>query len=181
VVPQKEKAALLKRVLISKEGKETQSGGKTVPAMSQMSYYFRFYLSRAMESAGLADRYVDELAPWREMLKMGLSTWAEQPEPTRSDCHAWSASPNYDLLTVVAGIHPDAPGFARVRIEPHLGELDHLDASMPHAGGDIRVSYKRVGSGLSATVLLPDGLPGNLLWKGHSYALHGGEQQLQLP
>ena len=53
------------------------------------------------------------------MLNRGLTTWAETADPTRSDCHAWSASPNYDLLSIVAGIQPAAPGFKRVRIEPH--------------------------------------------------------------
>src|SRR6266851_3707029 len=33
--------------------------------------------------------------PWREMVSLGLTTWAEQPEPTCSDSHAWSAHPNY--------------------------------------------------------------------------------------
>lgn len=181
VAPPSERRAVLQRVLASQGDRSMQLDGKPIPPMSQMSYYFRFYLSRALESVGLADEYVDQLAPWREMLKLGLSTWAEQPEPTRSDCHAWSASPNYDLLTVVAGIHPDAPGFARVRIEPHLGSLTHLDASMPHAGGDIRVSYKRIGSGLSATIVLPEGLQGRLVWKGHEHALHAGTQEMRLP
>jgi hypothetical protein len=181
VAPPTERSAVLQRVLASHEDRETQFDDKTVPAMSQMSYYFRFYLSRALERAGLADRYVDELAPWYDMLKLGLSTWAEQPEPTRSDCHAWSASPNYDLLTVVAGIHPDAPGFASVRIEPHLGKLTHLNASMPHADGEIRVSYLRAEKGMAATIVLPKGLSGKLVWQGRSYPLHDGSQQLPLP
>ena len=57
------------------------------------------------------------------MLDLGLTTWAETPEPTRSDSHAWSAHPNYDLLTTVAGVEPATPGFATVRIQPHLGTL----------------------------------------------------------
>jgi alpha-L-rhamnosidase len=115
------------------------------------------------------------------MLKLGLTTWAEKPEPTRSDCHAWSASPNYDLLTVVAGIHPDSRGFARVRMEPHLGKLTHLDAAMPHDGGEIRVSYKRMEKDWQATITLPNSLSGRLVWQGHSYPLHGGVQQLSVP
>ena len=94
------------------------------------------------------------------MLRLGLSTWAENPEPTRSDCHAWSASPNYDLLTLVAGIRPDEPGFRKVRITPHLRGLHHLDASMPHAGGEIHTVYQLDRASWMATVTLPVGLSG---------------------
>ncbi len=50
-------------------------------------------------------------------------------------------APNYDLLTLVAGIRPDVPGFRKVRITPHLRGLHHLDASMPHFGGAIHTVY----------------------------------------
>jgi alpha-L-rhamnosidase len=181
VAPKAEQAGILRRVLASQEEKETALGGKAVPPMSAMSYYFRFYLSRALEHAGLADLYVDELTPWYDMLKLGLTTWAEKPEPTRSDCHAWSASPNYDLLTVVAGIHPDAPGFARVRIEPHLGKLHEIHAAMPHVGGDIETAYTSDGKGWVATITLPSGLDGTLVWQGQDLPLHAGRQTFRLP
>ena len=104
--------------------------------LTKASYYFRFYLSRALEKLGRGDQYLPQLEPWREMLELGLSTWAETPDDaSRSDCHAWSSHPNYDLLTIVAGIRPAAPGFRSVRIEPSLGTLDRFEASMPHARG----------------------------------------------
>jgi len=181
VVPKSQQATVLQRVLGSKQDATTIVDGKQVPATSQMTYYFRFYLARALEHAGLGDLYLNELTPWRNMLKMGLSTWAETPEPTRSDSHAWSASPNYDLLTIVAGIRPAAPGFARVDIEPHLGQLTHLEASMPHAGGDIHVSYRRVENSWQASIDLPKGLTGELLWSGKTYSLHEGSEEFHLP
>ena len=179
VAPKAEQAAILRRVMASTETGGTSFEGKPLPPVSQMSFYFRFYFARALVHAGLADEYLDQLGPWYNMLKMGLSTWAETPEPTRSDCHAWSASPNYDLLTVVAGIHPDAPGFRRVRIEPHLGKLDRLDATMPHTGGDIHVVYERSGGTLHATITLPEELSGEFVWNGKTMALHGGKQVVQ--
>ena len=180
VAPHAEQQAILKRVLASQEGKQTEAEGKPVPPMSAMSYYFRFYLSRALEHTGLADLYVSQLQPWYNMLKLGLSTWAEQPEPTRSDCHAWSAHPNYDLLTVVAGIHPAAPGFSKVRIEPHLGDLHEIKATMPHLKGRIVTEYVRKTTEWTATITLPDGLDGSLVWKGKEYPLHSGKQTLNL-
>lgn len=181
VAPHDQQQAILRRLLESKPGEPASFDGKPVPAMSEPSYYFRFYLSRALEHAGLADLYLGQLRPWYTMLDLGLSTWAETPEPTRSDCHAWSASPNYDLLTVVAGIRPAAAGFSKVLIEPHLEGLHHLDASMPHAGGAIRVVYTTEGDHWTATITLSPGLEGELSWKGHTWGLHPGTQSLSLP
>jgi hypothetical protein len=84
------------------------------------------------------------------------------------------------LLTLVAGIRPDAPGFKRVRIAPHLRGLHHLDASMPHSGGDIHTVYQLDGENWTATVTLPAGLSGELVWGTHQYPLHAGTQVLRL-
>ncbi len=180
VAPRAEQAAILRRLLASNPDHATELNGKSVPKMSPPTYYFRFYLSRALEHAGLADLYISQLKPWYDMLQMGLTTWAENPEPTRSDCHAWSASPNYDLLTVVAGIHPASPGFHTVLIEPHLRGLHHIDASMPHARGIIHTVYQLEGSTWKATVTLPQGLEGTLQWGARKLPLHSGTQELQL-
>jgi alpha-L-rhamnosidase len=181
VAPPERQQAILRRLLAAKDHEETLVDGNPVPPMSAPSYYFRFYLSRALEHAGLADLYLEQLQPWYNMLRLGLSTWAETPEPTRSDCHAWSASPNYDLLTIVAGIRPGAPGFRSVRIEPHLRGRHQLDASMPHPGGTIHTVYKLNGLHWKATVTLPAGLDGELLWRNQIYPLHTGTQTLELP
>jgi hypothetical protein len=160
---------------------EQQRVMKTVLAdqtLTQCSYYFRFYLFRAMKKAGLADEYLSQLGPWRKMLDLGLTTWAETPEPTRSDCHAWSAHPNFDLLATVAGIESAAPGFTKVAIEPHLGTLERLQATFPHPRGEITVRYQRRGKSLVADVSLPAQLSGEFSWQGKKVSLHGGSQHL---
>jgi hypothetical protein len=150
--------------------------------LAKASYYFRFYLARALEATGRGDEYLPQLEPWREMLDLGLSTWAETPDlASRSDCHAWSAHPNYDLLTIVAGIKPGAPGFKTVRIEPHLGTLDRLNAALPHPKGEVAVAYRRYGAEVGASVTLPAGHTGDLVWRGKSYPLVSGAQELKLP
>ena len=127
-------------------------------SITQATTYFRFYLLRAMKSAGLGDQYLARLGPWHTMLDLGLTTFAEKPDPTRSDCHAWSASPVYELLATVCGIEPASPGFATVRIEPHLGGLKTATARMPHPRGEITVSLRREGNGVAAEVSLPEGV-----------------------
>ena len=134
-----------------------------------------------MKAAGLGDQYVSRLGPWRTMLDLGLTTFAEKPEPARSDCHAWSASPVYELLATVCGIEPASAGFATVRIEPHLGRLTQAAAKMPHPRGEIAASFRREGNGLAAEIDLPEGVTGNLVWSGRNVELHGGKQTLRLP
>jgi hypothetical protein len=153
----------------------------TNPNISQASYYYRFYLARALSHAGMGDLYLDTLGPWKTMISNGLTTWAEQPEPTRSDSHAWSSHPNYDLLTLVAGISPAEPGFKSVRIEPHLGALKHIQATMASPNGAIQVDFEVTGKKVEAAVTLPAGLDGKLVWNKRSIRLASGTQHLLLP
>ncbi|MFO1475727.1 MAG: alpha-L-rhamnosidase C-terminal domain-containing protein [Verrucomicrobiota bacterium] len=142
--------------------------------------YFRFYLLRALKTAGLGDKYLEQLGPWRDMLALGLSTFAEKPEPTRSDCHAWSASPVYEFLATVCGIEPGSPEFKTVRIEPHLGRLNHVAGTVPHPAGPIRVELTRTGAELRARVELPGQVTGEFIWNGRQVALRPGIQDLEL-
>jgi hypothetical protein len=115
------------------------------------------------------------------MLSNGLTTWAEQPEPTRSDSHAWSAHPNIDLLTTVAGIKPSSPLFAHVEIVPGLGSLHHLAVDYPSPRGEIIAEYSVKQTGTRAQVTLPAGLSGTLRWKGKTYQLMTGTNTIELP
>ena len=149
-------------------------------SLTQATYYFSFYLFEALAHAGLADRYVERLGPWQGMLAMGLTTTPENPEPTRSDSHAWSAHPNYGLLATVLGVRPDSPGWRTVRIAPALGPLHKVDGRVPHPLGDIEVRLLRPDDqALIAEVTLPKGLSGSFHWAGRRLPLHEGYQKLQ--
>ena len=112
------------------------------------------------------------------MLDLGLTTWAEKPEPTRSDSHAWSAHPTVDLLTLVAGVEPATPGFETVRIRPHLGSLSSLSATVPTPRGDVVVAYKKNAGGLTADVTLPAGVSGTIELSGEQTSLHAGRNSV---
>lgn len=150
-------------------------------SLIQSTTYFRFYLLQAMKEAGLGDRYLEGLGPWREMLARGLTTFAEKPDPTRSDCHAWSASPVYEFLATVCGIEPASPGFATVRVAPHLGYLKWAKGKMPHPRGDIAVELRVEGDKLQAKVTLPEGVSGDFQWHGKVLPLRAGSQALSVP
>jgi len=154
----------------------------TDTSLAQCTIYYKFYLHQALVQAGLGDDYLNWLGIWRENMALGLTTWGEDANVfgTRSDCHAWGASPNIELYRTVLGIDSDAPGFRKVRIEPHLGVITEIGGTIPHPGGAVSVSYKVKGSRLQASVELPDGVDGVLVWKGRSQELHPGVNQFSL-
>jgi alpha-L-rhamnosidase len=179
VIPREEQEHVLTRILSVSDLGFPSSG--SLPEMTKATYYFRFYLARALDHAGMGDRYLALLKPWRDMVALGLTTWAEQPEPSRSDSHAWSAHPNFDFLTIVAGIRPKSPGFSTVRIEPHPGELRRVVSTVPTPKGTVEVKYVTNTSGVSAEINLPPNVAGELVWKGKTLSLHPGHQQFLLP
>ncbi len=149
--------------------------------LTQTTLYFKFYMIQAMKEAGLADHYLYNLESWKEMINMGLTTFAETPEPTRSDCHAWSASPNYHFLSLVTGIEPASPGFKTVKIEPHPGPLNYLESKIIHPRGEILVKLKRRGKeGITGEIILPEGLPGKFVWRAQEIELSSGRNKIEL-
>ncbi len=162
IPPEKQKAALEKAI-----------ADKTI---TQVTLQFRFFLNKALDKVGLGDRYLSLLGPWRDMIALGLTTFPETDGESRSDCHAWSASPTYELFAIIAGIKPAAPEFARVKIEPHLAGLDWVKAEMPHPDGTIRVDLKKNNEKINARIELPPGVTGVFVWKGKETPLKPGVQ-----
>ncbi|HUK19596.1 MAG TPA: alpha-L-rhamnosidase C-terminal domain-containing protein [Bryobacteraceae bacterium] len=148
------------------------------PSLVQATIYFRHYLHSALNAAGEGDHYLDMLGEWRAQLARGMTTWAESPEPSRSDCHAWGASPNFELFRTVLGIDSAAPGFKSVLIRPFLGKLDHVSGAIPHPKGEIAVSLDRRDGKLHATVSLPPDTSGDFVWEGRKEPLHAGTNTL---
>lgn len=167
-VPEAQRKAVMQKVLYDN-------------SLSQATFYYRFYLTLALKKAGMGNLYYSQLAPWRNMLAIGLTTFAENPDPTRSDCHAWSASPNYDFLATLCGITPAAPGFSKVNIQPQLGELKEVSGKLPHPQGDILVDLERKGTqGVQGSITLPAGLTGIFIWQGKRQPLKAGKQVINL-
>jgi len=167
-VPEDERRALMGRVLDDS-------------SLTQAGYYFKFYIFEALREAGLGHRYIEQLAPWQDMLALGLTTTPEQPAPSRTDSHAWAAHPNFGLLATVLGIRPGEPGFKSVVITPHLGPLQEAEGRMPHPLGLIEVKLMRGGEGgIEARITLPDGLEGVFEWGGKKVALGPGPQEFEL-
>jgi hypothetical protein len=122
------------------------------------TYYFSYYKHRAMEPID----YIRELAPWKEMIEDGLTTFAENPPPTRSDCHAWSAHPVLGFFQIVAGVTSNAPEWRRCRIAPNPGSLQRFKARIAHPDGELRVEYE------DGALHIDTPIEADVVWRGKS-------------
>lgn len=153
----------------------------TDTSLVKATLYFKYYLHHALNKAGYGNDYLNWLGIWKENIKWGLTTWAEWDDlnRVRSDCHAWGSSPNIELYRIVLGIDSDAPGFSKVKIEPHLGKLTNASGTMPHPNGNIKASYVLQNSKWNIALTLPQKTAGRFIWKGKEYALKSGVNKFE--
>lgn len=175
--------AILAGIVKDQEAQDVMIRILSDTALTQATIYFKYYVNRALVKAGMGDSYLNQLDIWKENLKMGLTTWAEMSDvnKSRSDCHAWGASPNIEFFRTVLGVDSDAPGFQKIKIEPHLGTLKQASGSIPHPNGEIVVNYTSDKKGKwNASISIPSGGAGVFIWKDKSFELKAGLNTLSL-
>lgn len=131
---------------------------------SKCTFYFSYYKHLAMRP----DDYLEEIRPWWEMIEDGLTTFAENPGHTRSDCHAWSAHPILGFFQIVAGVTSIAPAWKRALIEPNPGQIRRFDAQIAHPDGVLRVKYE------NGRLIIETPVEAELRWEGRSAVLPPG-------
>lgn len=129
--------------------------------------YFQYYRHLAMRPKD----YMAELGMWKTMIEDGLTTFAETPEPTRSDCHAWSAHPILGFFQLVAGVTSIAEGWRRARIEPRPGSLRRFDARIAHFDGELRVAFE------DGKLIIDTPIPAELRWQSKATLLAPGSHR----
>ncbi len=151
-------------------------------SLVQASIYFKYYLHQALIKAGLGNDYLNWLDKWRENMELGLTTWAETSDvsTSRSDSHAWGSSPNIEFYRTILGIDSDAPGFSKIKIEPHLGSIQNISGEIPHPSGKISVKYSINNGKLEAEIAIPQNTVADFIWKNKTYALKAGLNVLKL-
>ena len=170
--------AVLADVIAGSAAHDLMLRSLSAPGLAEAGLFFRYYEHCALAKVGEGDTYLDRLGDWRDMLARGLTTFAEVVDrpgaPSRSDCHAWSASPNIEIFRTVLGVDSAAPGFASVSVRPHLGKLKSAAGSVPHPKGSVEV---RIEPG-SATITLPAGVTGEFEWRGVRQKLAPGANRI---
>jgi alpha-L-rhamnosidase len=150
--------------------------------LTQCTIYFKYYLHLALVRAGLGNDYMKWLDIWREDIKLGLTTWAEMSDVpnSRSDCHAWGSSPNVEFFRIILGIDSYAPGFSKIKIEPHLGDIKNASGEIPHPNGKVAADYLLDGKIWRVKLTLPAKTTGVFVWKGKNLPLKSGENLFKL-
>ena len=141
--------------------------------MARTSLYFSFYLLEAMYRRGRGDLILEKMSFWKDLVQQGFKAPVEQPEPSRSDCHAWGSHPLFHMHASLCGIRPDAAGFQTVRVAPQPGTLHNLKCRTPHPDGFIDFEMKRLPGRWEVSLKLPDGVPGIFEFAGKSYPVTG--------
>jgi len=144
--------------------------------LTRTTFSFRHYLFEALATLNRGDIILQRLAPWLDLPGQGFKTVPEQPEPSRSDCHGWSAHPAYHVFAGLLGIRPAAPGFTQVVIKPSPGPLQHIEGVLPHPAGPLGVACEQGDGRLSVTCSLPSALTGTLVLGDRAIPLHSGIQ-----
>lgn len=116
---------------------------------AQCSVAMAFYLFRALEKTDLyewADSYWDV---WRKMLVRHCTTSVEAEVGERSECHAWGALALYELPTVILGVRPVEPGFAKIKIVPQSHHLEWAKGTVITPRGSLEISWEKTAKGLA--------------------------------
>jgi hypothetical protein len=147
--------------------------------LARASIYFSHYLLEAYRRLGDARGVFDRLQEWFDLEALGFKTLREEPEPSRSDCHAWGAHPLHHAFATVLGIRPAAFGFRTVHVQPLLGPLREVRGTLPHPRGEITVELQGDGERLTGSVSLPPGVTGKLGQGRHVLTLREGAQAIE--
>lgn len=140
------------------------------------SFYFDFYVHRALERIGRTDLLCADLSRWKDMLDVGATAWFELGNGERSDCHAWSSSPTFHLMTSVLGLSVTDTGFSKVRIEPHTQGLEWARGKVATPLGEIEIAWDQRG-GYQLDVELPPGVEATLVGQDGSEEVRGSARR----
>jgi hypothetical protein len=169
--------AILSGLLDAPQQHRVTEGLLAATDLTRTTIYFSHYLFETYAAVGRIDKFFERMGLWFNLPELGFTTTPEQPEPSRSDCHAWGAHPLYHYFAAVLGIRPTHPGFAAVEIRPQLGSLSYARGTLVHPRGEIAVDVRVEHDGLHGRVSLPPGVRGHLKLGGRDHTLEGGSYE----
>lgn len=150
--------------------------GDTDLARTTLAY--SHYLFEACRKLDRPDVFHDRLRDWTGLVERGFRTTPEQPEPTRSDCHGWSAHVIHHALATVLGVRPASIGFEQVEVRPWLGAMTRAAGRVVHPRGWIDVELRRSGDDIGGRIVLPEGVRGTWQFAATQQPLHPGVNEI---
>ena len=80
---------------------------------------------------------------WRWMLEQHCTTWCENPDNPRSECHGWSSAPLYENSAMVLGVKPAQLGCREIEIRPDVQGYTWARGTVPTPLGYVAVEWKQ--------------------------------------
>lgn len=117
---------------------------------------WRYYLFRALERYDMYEEMRKRLDSFVDLRRFNFTTMPEWSfEGSRSDCHAWSATPLYELTATVLGVRPAEDGWKKILVQPRpLGYPDcQGHVTTPH--GYVDVAWKVVEDAMTLKLTTP--------------------------
>ncbi len=143
------------------------------------TFSMNHYMFRALELANRYEYAPRQLAGWHRMLDWHCTSWCENPDSPRSECHGWSSAPIYEFSEMVLGVYPTSDGYRSVRIKPYIHGLGltHAEGTVPTPVGSISVAWRIENGTFTLHVMLPEDvdMPATIILPdGSSAELHAG-------
>ncbi len=134
------------------------------PDCAKATFPAAFEWFRALEFAGLYDEMRSFLDDWAALPALGCTTCPETPKGARSECHAWSALPMYEMMRTIAGVKPQGIAWESVTVSPRPMDLAEFEAEVPTPKGAVHVAWTTDAKGhRTYDIQMPEGLKGTVI------------------
>ena len=134
------------------------------PGVLQMlGPFFHVHLHEVLHRLGRRDELLADIrSTWGDYLDAGLTTTPEMVAVNNdwsySVGHPWGTSPSIYLIKSIAGLTPLTPGWRIVQVDPYLGDIEHLQVSVPTPYGLIRMCLDGDAATLTGQIEVPRGV-----------------------
>lgn len=146
----------------------------------QCSFSTSFEVFEALYRCGGYHLAEDMFELWKELPGKGCTTCPEVPKNSRSECHAWSAQPIYELIYHVLGISMEDAGWKKIEIRPEMEFIPDLKGEFPTPMGMFKFDLKKDKSLFRAKLWIPGGIQADFYYKESKRHLLPGENVVEI-
>lgn len=118
------------------------------------SFSMNYYLFRALEKCNCYSYAIDFFKGWKEMIDMHCTTWCENPDSPRSECHGWSSAPLYEFSANILGVKYSFED--TITISPNILDLTYAKGTVPTRFGIIDISWQVTDNIFTLSVKSPE-------------------------
>lgn len=130
--------------------------------LAKSAFAMNYFLLRALEKCGCYDEYAyDIINEWQKMIDLNCTTWCENPDDPRSECHGWSSAPLYEFSANILGVKYSFDD--EIVIAPKTGNLKYAKGTVPTRFGIVYVEWNNEGDEFNIKVKSPNGLKKKLI------------------